>query len=179
MLISNTVKVLQTSRLVLRPAQADDEDAFFAIMSDPRAMRHWSTLPHDSIDVTRDWMRPMFDAPGQGFELVITLNGAVIGKAGGYCLPEVGFILHPDHWGRGYLTEAMQAIIPALFACSDVAALTADVDPLNPGSLRVLEKLGFRETHRAERTFNIGGVWADSVYLALPRPGLAPPATLP
>ena len=115
-------------------------------------------------------MEPLFTPPGQGFERVITLNGAVIGKAGGYRLPEVGFILHPDHWGRGYVTEAMQALIPELFACSDVPALTADVDPLNPASLKVLEKLGFVETHRAERTFNLGGVWVDSVYLALPRP---------
>ncbi len=139
-------------------------------MSDPRAMKHWSTLPHETIDITQAWMEPLFHPPGQGFEWVITRDGAVIGKAGGYDLPDVGFILHPDHWGRGYVSEAMQALVPELFACSDVPALTADVDPLNPASLRVLTKLGFVETHRAERTFNLGGVWADSVYLALPRP---------
>ena len=139
-------------------------------MSDPRAMRHWSTLPHENIDITRDWMEPLFAPPGKGFEWVITLNGAAIGKAGGYSLPELGFILHPDHWGHGYVTEAMQDVIPVLFAMSDVPALTADVDPLNPASLKVLSKLGFTETHRAERTFNLGGVWADSIYLSLPRP---------
>ena len=168
-----TVKTLQTRRLTLRPALPQDVSAFFAIMRDPRAMRHWSTLPHTSIAVTHEWMEPMFDPPGQGFEWVILLDGSVIGKAGGYSLPEVGFILHPDHWGHGYATEAMQAIIPELFACSDVRALTADVDPLNFGSLAVLAKLGFTETHRAARTFNLGGVWADSIYLALRRPGLA------
>ena len=170
MSISKTVKTLKTQRLLLRPAQEDDLPAFYAIMSDPRAMRHWSTLPHESIDVTRDWMRPMFNPPGQGFEWVIALDSAVIGKAGGYRLPEIGFILHPDHWGRGYVAEAMQAIIPELFTMSDVPALIADVDPQNTASLKVLEKLGFVETHRAERTFNIGGVWADSIYLSLPRP---------
>ncbi len=172
MSISKTAEPIKTDRLLLRPAREDDLPAFFAIMSDPRAMRFWSTLPHENIDLTRDWMRPLFNPPGQGFEWVIALDGAVIGKAGGYNLPEIGFILHPDHWGQGYVTEAMQAIIPALFASSDVPHLTADVDPLNVASLRVLEKLGFTQTHRAEKTFNLGGVWADSIYLALPRPGL-------
>jgi [ribosomal protein S5]-alanine N-acetyltransferase len=169
MSISKTAEPIRTERLLLRPAREEDLDAFFTIMSDPRAMRHWSTLPHESPEVTLGWMEPLFHPPGQGFEWVMELNGAVIGKAGGYSLPEVGFILHPDHWSRGYVTEAMQAIIPVLFAMSDVPALTADVDPLNQGSLKVLAKLGFIETHRAERTFNLGGVWADSVYLALPR----------
>lgn len=170
MSISKTAEPIKTDRLFLRPAREDDLPAFYTIMSDARAMRFWSTLPHESIDLTRDWMRPLFTPPGQGFEWVLTLNDTVIGKAGGYRLPEIGFILHPDHWGRGYVTEAMQAIIPALFAMSDVPALTADVDPLNHASLKVLSKLGFRETHRAMRTFNLGGVWADSIYLALPRP---------
>ena len=177
MSISKTVKPIRTDRLFLRPAQDDDLPAFFTIMSDPRAMQYWSTLPHDTIDVTQSWMRPMVDSPGQGFDWVVTLDGAVIGKAGGYRLPEVGFILHPDHWGRGYVTEAMQAIIPVLFAMSDVPALMADVDPLNSRSLKALHKLGFSETHRATRTFHIGGIWADSVYLSLRRPALARPAT--
>ena len=171
MSISNIARPIQTQRLLLRPAVPQDLDAFFAIMSDPRAMRHWSTLPHETPEVTWAWMEPLFHPPGHGFEWVMTLNGHPIGKAGGYNLPEIGFILHPDHWGRGYVTEAMQAVIPELFAMSEVPALTADVDPLNPASLKVLAKLGFVETHRAERTFNLGGVWADSIYLALPRPG--------
>jgi [ribosomal protein S5]-alanine N-acetyltransferase len=167
MSISKTARVIRTARLVLRPAGADDLAAFHAILADPRAMRFWSTLPHDTVAVTRDWMAGMLQP--DAMDWVMECDGVVIGKAGGYRLPEVGFILHPDFWGRGLVTEAMAAIIPELFAISDVPALTADVDPLNLGSLKVLAKLGFTETHRAERTFNLGGVWADSVYLALPR----------
>lgn len=133
-------------------------------------MRHWSTLPHKTPEVTRARMEPLFNPSGQGCEWVITLNGAVVGKAGGDRLRKIGFILHPDHWGFGFVTEAIQAIIPELFACPDVPALTADMDPLNPSFLKVLAKLGFVETRRAERTFNLGGVWADQIYLALPRP---------
>ena len=162
---------IRTARLTLRAARPDDLHALHAIMADPRAMAHWSTLPHDSPEVTRDWMAGMLDQAATGHERIVCLDGAVIGKAGGYRLPDVGFILHPDHWGRGYATEAMAAILPWIWATSDVPALVADVDPLNPASLRVLQKLGFRETGRAARTFCLGGVWADSVYLRLDRPG--------
>jgi len=114
-------------------------------------------------------MAPMLELAESGHERVIECGGVLMGKAGGYHLPEVGFILQPDHRGQGIATEAMAAIIPWLWTTSPVPALTADVDPLNPASLRVLTKLGFVETHRAARTFNLGGVWADSVYLRLDR----------
>jgi ribosomal-protein-alanine N-acetyltransferase len=160
-----------TARLVLRAPRADDLAAFHAIMADRRAMAHWSTLPHADMATTAAWMEPMLAQAATGHERVISRDGVVIGKAGGYRLPEVGFILHPDHWGQGIATEAMAAIIPLIWATSDVPALLADVDPLNPGSLRVLAKLGFVETGRAARTFCLGGQWADSVYLRLDRPG--------
>jgi [ribosomal protein S5]-alanine N-acetyltransferase len=159
-----------TARLVLRAPRADDLAAFHAIMSDRRAMAHWSTLPHPDLATTERWMQPMLAQAQTGHERVIECDGQVIGKAGGYRLPDVGFILRPDHWGRGYATEAMAAILPFIWATSATDHLLADVDPLNPGSLRVLAKLGFHETHRAERTFCLGGVWADSVYLRLDRP---------
>jgi RimJ/RimL family protein N-acetyltransferase len=43
----------------------------------------------------------------------------------------------------------------------------ADVDPGNAGSLKLLERLGFKRTGTAERTFKIGEMWVDSVYLEL------------
>jgi ribosomal-protein-alanine N-acetyltransferase len=161
---------LRTARLILRPARADDLAAFFGIMSNARAMAHWSTLPHASPAVTRDWMGLMLEQGEDGHDLVIERNGTVIGKAGGCRLPEIGFILHPDYWSQGYATEAMTALVPHIFATSDLPALTADVDPDNLASRAVLRKLGFVETHRAERTFCLGGVWADSIYLELARP---------
>lgn len=161
---------IASARLVLRAPRAEDLAALHRIMADPRAMAHWSTLPHPDMATTAAWMRPMLDQAATGHDRVIERDGMVIGKVGAHRLPDVGFILHPDHWGRGYATEAMGAILPFIWATSDVPALVADVDPLNPASLRVLDKLGFIETGRAARTFNLGGVWADSIYLRLDRP---------
>jgi RimJ/RimL family protein N-acetyltransferase len=48
--------------------------------------------------------------------------------------------------------------------------LVADVDPDNEASLRLLERNGFIRTGFAKNTFEIGGKFFDSVYLALKRP---------
>lgn len=158
---------LVTGRLVLRPARQGDAPAFHQIMRHPQAMRYWSTLPHPDLDTTRKWLAPMIDSQT---DFVIEHQGRVIGKAGAWRLPEIGLILHPDHWGQGLGTEAIGAIIGHVFATSDVAGLTVDIDPRNQTSLALFRRLGFVETGRAERTFKLGDGWADSIYMRLPRP---------
>lgn len=160
-----------TERLVLRRAREDDVKAMHAVLSDRRAMRYWSTPPHIELAETRDWLAKMIeDEPGVREDYVVELDGRVIGKVGCYRLPEIGYILHPDHWRRGYASEALRAVTAAIFARHNVKALTADVDPRNRASLDLLLKLGFRVTARAKNTWCIAGEWCDSVYLELKRP---------
>jgi len=160
---------IATPRLRLRSARPDDLAAIHAILSDPRATRWWSTPPHDSLDQTRVWLDGMLAGGPDQPDLVIERGGVVIGKAGFYQLPEVGYILHPDHWGQGLAREAVAATIDHVFATTDLIELTADVDPANQASIRLLEHLGFVRTGFAERTFNIGGEWKDSLYYGLSR----------
>jgi len=162
---------LKTSRLRLRPAREDDLAALHAVLSDAEAMRFWSTPAHQDLETTRAWLRDMIGAaPETSHDFVVEHQGVVIGKAGFYQLPEIGFILHRDYWGRGLAREALEAVIASVFANYLVPQLIADVDPRNAGSLAVLSRLGFVETGRAERTFLVGETWCDSIYLALQRP---------
>jgi RimJ/RimL family protein N-acetyltransferase len=164
--------ILRTERLLLRRARIDDVAAFHAILGDARAMRYWSTPPHRTLDETREWVASMAeDDPAMREDFVVELDGRVIGKAGCYRLPEIGYILHPDVWGRGYAREAMTAVIAHIFATRDVGKNTADVDPRNEASIGLLLRLGFTETHRARGTWQVGDQLCDSVYFALSRPG--------
>lgn len=159
-----------TARLKLRHARSDDLAAMHAVLSDPRAMRWWSTPPHASLDETRIWLDGMLAGNAEGSDdFVIERDGRVIGKAGFYRLPDVGYILHPDHWGLGLASEAVGASIAQVFATRDVDDLTADVDPENQASIRLLETLGFVRTGSAERTWNVGGEWKDSLFYGLTR----------
>jgi [ribosomal protein S5]-alanine N-acetyltransferase len=160
-----------TSRLRLRRPTLDDLDAMHAVFSDPAAMRYWSTPPHTDRAETVAWLERMINAPpAESDDFLIEHQGRIIGKAGCWRLPEIGFILHPDYWGQGLAREALSPIIDHVFDTHGVPAIEADVDPRNQGSLAVLKRLGFRETGRAKRTWKIGDEWCDSVYLALPRP---------
>lgn len=114
----------------------------------------------------------MIDAPAdESDDYLIEYKGRVIGKAGCRRLPVIGFILHPDHWGRGLAREAVEAVIAHVFAAFPVEALTADVDARNAASLGLLKRLGFVETGREQGTSTVGGELCDSVYLALSRRG--------
>jgi RimJ/RimL family protein N-acetyltransferase len=165
------VTELRTARLLLRRAQADDLEAMHAVLSDPPAMRYWSTPPHETIEETRRWLASMLDADSATSEdFVVVKDGQVIGKAGAWQIPEIGFILRSDHWGQGLAREALDSVITHLFGARGLPVLTADVDPRNVASLGLLRSLGFRETGRAERTWRVGDEWCDSVYLEKSRP---------
>lgn len=162
---------IRTARLLLRRARPDDLDAVHAFMSSPQAMRYWATLPHASMAVTEPWFEAQFFSgdPARD-EWVVEHEGRVIGNIGIWNQPELGYIFHPDVWGRGIAMEAATAFIAYAFATYAMDAITADVDPRNAASLTLLRKLGFVETGRAERTFLVGDEWCDSIYLALSRP---------
>jgi ribosomal-protein-alanine N-acetyltransferase len=158
----------RTERLLLRPARADDLEPLHAIFSDPRAMAFWSSMPHGDLQTTRDWLVSMMAIqPEEGEDFILECDGELLGKAGLYRFPDIGYILHPDHWGRGYAREALTFVIDRAFEVHRLETIAADVDPRNERSLALLKKLHFRETRRAERTWEIGGEWYDSVYLAL------------
>lgn len=61
---------------------------------------------------------------------------------------EIGFHLRPAYWGRGLAEEAAGAVIQFAFNTLGVKELFAGHHPENIASRKVLEKLGFRFTHR-------------------------------
>ncbi len=140
-----------------------------AVLSDARATRYWSAPPHDTIQQTQVWLDGMIASPPERSEdFVVTLDGRVVGKAGFYRLPEIGYILHPNVWGQGIAHEACRAVIDHVFAIrTDIDHLIADVDPKNDMSIRLLTRLGFQKTGEKERTIQVGGVWCDSLYFRL------------
>jgi [ribosomal protein S5]-alanine N-acetyltransferase len=167
--------MIKTKRLLLRRARLDDAAEMYKILSNEAAMRYWSSPPHSEFTQTQAWVADMVAAAQNTSEdFIIEIDGRVAGKVGAYKLPEFGYILHPDFWGHGIATEALSAFLGHIWRTRpDIAALTADIDPRNIASVRLVEKLGFRETGRAERTFETHIGWCDSVYFAVDRATMA------
>lgn len=60
---------------------------------------------------------------------------------------ELGFHLRPEYWGQGYASEAASAVIDHSFRTLCATSLFAGHHPQNLTSRRLLERLGFRQTH--------------------------------
>ncbi|SMR71919.1 Protein N-acetyltransferase, RimJ/RimL family [Aliiroseovarius halocynthiae] len=163
--------ILRTERLVLRPPRQDDLEALHHIFSNSDAMRYWSHLAHDTLARTQQTLDGMIASNREtGLEFVIEFDGKVIGKAGIWRLAELGYILHPKYWGQGIARESLAAILGATWDVHPtVRDITAEIDPRNMASARLLTHFGFRLTHSAPATIQINGEWCDSDYYALER----------
>ena len=132
-------------------------------------MRYWSNLPHETVEDTRPTFEKL-SAPGPRRYFVFDFEGALVGMGGIHTGTEIGFLMHPDYWGQGFASEAVRGVVDHVWATTDWPAITADADPRNLRSVRLLTHLGFQVSGFARNTFCVGGEWSDSVYFALPRP---------
>lgn len=80
---------------------------------------------------------------------------------------EIGFLLAKEHHRKGFMTEALGAVLPYFVNQLGLERITADVDPRNDASIELLMKFGFRIIGRRDKTFQIGDEWMDSLDLEL------------
>ncbi len=164
--------MIETRRLLLRGARPTDLQPLHIVFSDPRAMRYWDRPPHQDLAQTQRFLDHFIAADWDNREeYIIEFEGTCVGKAGMWKRYEIGYILHPDLWGRGLVSEALTAIIPRIFKrFPEADTLTAELDPRNIGSIKVLEKQGFEQVGFAEKNFLYGETeWCDTAYYGLTR----------
>ena len=80
---------------------------------------------------------------------------------------ELGYVIHPDHWGRGYATAALREAIRQLFALGYDRVIAGAVAE-NPASLRVMEKAGMRKLKKTD-TIEYRGKVHRCVYCGIGR----------
>jgi ribosomal-protein-alanine N-acetyltransferase len=175
---TKTKKAMSTPRLLLRSAMWSDVPDLHECFTDPELMRFWSSAPHTSLEETEKWVQGMILSKHNGYSDFIIVDVAAdvaIGKIGIWSGNEIGFMIASAYWRKGLISEALGAVLPYYFEELGLERITADVDPRNEASLAILRKFGFAETGRREKTFEIGGVWVDSVDLALTHDGWVKP----
>ena len=164
--ITNSMEsVITTERLTLRQFKAEDCIQLHRIFADAEVMRFWSTLPHQKMSETEEFVRKTIEANEKGTsdDFVVVYNGEVIGKAGLWNGTEIGFLFARIVWGKGLASEAVQAVITRAAKKGHTKVL-ADVDPRNERCIQLLKKNGFVETGKAKNSLCVAGTWVDSIY---------------
>ena len=170
---------LCTPRLTLRPLDERDTDAHYAIFSDPAVARYWSSEPWTDMAQAVQAIARIRAADEDGSELRFGIELRETGELVGNCALhhfvessrrcELGYALGSAHWGKGYASEALRALLAHGFEVLDLNRIEADIDPDNIASGRVLEKLGFRKEGFMPERWIVHGKTADTVNYGLLR----------
>ncbi|MGW3785280.1 GNAT family N-acetyltransferase [Micromonospora chokoriensis] len=169
---------IRTARLTLRPVRADDLDEVYAYQRRP--------------DVTR-WMRGAGPRTReQSLASVLAMTGEDALRVEGDCLTvavveqtgvighvelvwrseadrtaELGFVVHPDHGGRGLATEAAAALVDWGFTEFGLHRVYGRCHARNDASARLMRRLGMRQEARHVASYLFEGEWADQLVFAI------------
>ena len=145
---------------------AGDLDDLLGIFGDPVVMAAFREEPLDREQVRR-WLERNLDHQrehGFGlFAVCLKADGRLIGDCGlelmevsGEQVAELGYDFRRDCWNRGYATEAACAVRDFAFGTLRLPRLVSLIQPGNPASERVAQKVGLRrngQIQRGDRTY--------------------------
>ena len=159
-------------RVHLRPIQASDVDVLRDINGRVSVSRNFATWPYplsrDHFERRVAGMR-WKNGWSCGFAIDVPEVGMIGSISFGSPSPcgkqdmEIGYGLHPDHWGQGYTTEATGLICEYLFQRYPIEKISAYANLDNIGSQRVLEKCGFQNVGEEDQKSPARGT-VDRVY---------------
>jgi RimJ/RimL family protein N-acetyltransferase len=168
---------LRTERLTLRTMRPADVDDVHAYQSREDVCRYLPFEPRDR-DVVAEKVAKYAGATtlakdGDYWQLAVERDGRVIGdlyftiasaeSAGG----EIGWSMHPDHHGHGYMTEVATAVLEIAFKTIALHRVRAVLDPRNAASIALCKRLGMREEAYFVEDLWFKGEWGDTGIYAI------------
>jgi RimJ/RimL family protein N-acetyltransferase len=176
---SDTLPVITTSRIILRWISEDDIDGLYEVFSNPEVMRYWSHTPLSNREAAAQLQREIAEGNENGsmfkWGLALRESNSVIGTTTLFNLnldngrAEIGYAMGRAHWGKGYMNEALQALVSHAFEVMNLRRLEADVDPRNAASIRTLERLGFQREGFLRERWHVNGEIQHAFFYGLLR----------
>ena len=176
---------LETEDLILRKPRIRDAKDIYSYASDPEVARYVLWEPHRSVSETASFIRDLRARIRAGcpssWVVVLRGTGTVIGTVGFVWYSaennaaELGYSFSREYWNHGYATQALRAVIDAVFSSLPLNRLEAQHDVRNPASGRVLQKCGFRREGLLRGRVLNKGEYADVVMYSLLRSDLQEP----
>ena len=173
---------LQTERLRLRPPTTSDWSSWADVRRRSKAfLQPWEpTWPPDSLSRSsfrrrvEQAEREAREGTARSFLILLRDRDEVVGgvtvshiRRGVAQCASLGYWLGEDHTRKGYMTEALRAVIPFAFSQLKLHRVEAACLPENRPSRRLLETIGFREEGLARGYLKIDGRWQDHILYGL------------
>ncbi len=144
---------MDTERLLLRKVASADAKSLWGIWSDPAVTKFMniSSFTHEEqalemIDLLNQLAN---EHRAIRYSIIKKIGNCIIGSCGfnnidfDKATAEIGYDLAKTHWGKGYATEAIIALIHFAFTHLEITTIVAKVDAANSNSIKVLQKLNF------------------------------------
>ena len=171
---------MPTDRLVLRAMTDGDVDDIHAYQSRADVCRYLPFEPRTRDEVAEKVAKysAALALTGEGdfWQLAISRAsepGRVIGdlyfaiKSTENATAEIGWTVHPDFAGQGYMTEAASALLGIAFGILDLHRVFAQLDPRNDASIALCRRLGMREEAYFVEDLWFKGAWGDTAICAI------------
>ena len=160
---------IETARLVLRAPIRGDVPDIARLADNPAIHAMLPLLPAPYTRADAIAFVEIFSLRGDERPYAVTLAGQCIGIVGfsyvaGGAAPELGYWLGEPYRGKGYMSEAVKALLEAAFTTGTYPRIRARALAGNAASLRVLDKAGFRQVRDAT---GARGPGADESILVL------------
>ncbi|WP_086469786.1 GNAT family N-acetyltransferase [Devosia lucknowensis] len=172
---------LITQRLLLRPFTRGDVDAVFAYRGREDVARYLFDQPlsRDECALAIQQRTSQTGLAEEGDRMVLAVEtldqGDLVGEVSLIWRSvearqgELGWIFHPSFHGRGYATEATNALLDLGFGPADLHRIYARCDARNDGSWRLMERLGMRREAHFRQHALFKGEWDEEFYYAILR----------
>jgi RimJ/RimL family protein N-acetyltransferase len=168
-----------TERLRLRPYDSSDLASLYDIYRRPDVAQYlyWEPVSRREAkdDLRRRLAQTAFAHEGDRLTLAVCIaaDGTHCGDvtlkwtSETHRQGELGFVVHPDHQGQGFATEASAAILGIGFDLIGLHRIIGRCDARNVPSARVLQRLGMRQEAHFRHNEVFKGEWGDELVFAL------------
>ncbi len=170
---------LATKRLLLRPFELSDQDAVFRICSEREVARNTRTIPHPYPRAQAEhWIKQHVDLWATGkaaiFATCLKSTGQLVAAIGLEINEkdqnaELGYWVDKNCWGQGICTEAAREVVRYGFESLALNKIHAHYMASNPGSGRVMEKIGMKKEGVLNRHIRKWGEFHDIVWYGILR----------
>ncbi|MFD2768360.1 GNAT family N-acetyltransferase [Micromonospora eburnea] len=164
-------------RCALREWADSDAEALHALANEPQVADRTLDENPPSLTEVRAVLPAWRDAAGGeprlAYHLAAVAGDRLVGlgtltvTSAAHRRGEIGYVVHPEHWGQGLGTEVARLLLRLAFEQVGLHRVEASTRPDHTASWRVLEKVGMRREGLSRDHLFVRGSWWDSLRYAV------------